>query len=79
MTLGLEARPGSCIIAGSPMCIGFGLVFALLAYLTGSGGLVLLPVPIGGLIAAQTIPAVRLLRQTSAPSREAAFQASRGA
>ena len=52
----------SRIIAGLPICIGFGLEFALLAYLTGSSGFLLVHVPIGAMLLAQMILAERLVR-----------------
>ncbi|MBW4960968.1 hypothetical protein [Sulfitobacter sp. CW3] len=52
----------SRIIAGFPVCIGFGIEFALMAYLTNSIGFLLLHVPIGATLAAQIIIAANLLR-----------------
>ena len=52
----------SRILAGFPACIGFGLEFALMWYVTTGSAFMLLHVPIGMMLAVQMLIAVNLLR-----------------
>lgn len=54
----VKSRIMSCF----PVCLGFGMEFALLSWLTGSSAIVLLHVPIGVAFLAQAIVVAQLLR-----------------